>query len=150
MAVAILLPREAAIYPKLLSCYHLRHEVRFDHLLRLKEFLEAKRANGAILVGCGWWVAKEFDYLLPGVGNFRDCRSLSSSDFRNHDVLLVKNTSYWNDQKVPVLDRFSEGCEREVVFQTGEFKVSRCREPLLTTTFDTFGARQEGINDKWP
>jgi hypothetical protein len=76
-------------------------------------------------MGCGWWVARDLEYVLPGVNNFRDCFRLTPADTAGKRLLLVRNEIFNRPVHEP-LARYQRTCDRAVVYRREPFVISEC------------------------
>ena len=115
-------------------------------MLSTRDYL-LQRQSTLPLAGCGWVFAPwEFEFLLPGSGHFRDCRSLIAEGLRSDapegaggpgmpryawvravEFDLVVNHVFWNaspyaSQYEPVL----RACLPQTLHRTRYFSVARC------------------------
>jgi hypothetical protein len=99
---------------------------RLSALLQTRdEVMRLQQNESAILVGCGWWVPRDLEYVLPGVNNFRDCFRLRPEDVASKRILLVRNEFYnWDNQAI--LDRYRDACDARPVYKLDPFVVSEC------------------------
>jgi hypothetical protein len=99
---------------------------RLSALLQTRdEVVRLQQGNSAILVGCGWWVPRDLEYVLPGVNNFRDCFRIRPADTASKRVLLVRN-EFYNWDRQPVLDRYRDACDARPVYRLDPFVISEC------------------------
>ncbi len=87
--------------------------------------IELQKDPSVVLVGCGWWVPRDLEYILPGVNNFSDCYRLQPSQIAERRVVLVRN-EYFNQDNNQVLARYREACDRQVLYRQDPFVVSQC------------------------
>jgi hypothetical protein len=99
---------------------------RLTALLQTRdEVIKLQQDESTILVGCGWWVPRDLEYVLPGANNFRDCFRLRSEDTALKRVLLVRNEFYnWDRQFV--LDRYRDACDSRPVYKLDPFVIAEC------------------------
>jgi len=95
--------------------------------LATREFVRSQQREGWRHVGCGWWVARDIDYLLPAGGNFDDCLLIAPQAFHDRNVALVRSARLWNWEHDARLDRFAAACEAETLFRRGRYVISHCR-----------------------
>ena len=86
---------------------------------------ELRRQQDILFVGYGWWVARDLEYLLPTVGNFKDAARLRPEDRAGKRVVLVRN-EFFNWEESPDLRAFQMACDRRVLFQRQPFVISQC------------------------
>lgn len=79
--------------------------------------------------GCGWWVARDLEYLLPEVGNFEDCLRIDRADFGKDPLVLVRWVPFWNWSGDEQMQRFSDTCEKTTLFRNAHYVVSLCTTP---------------------
>ena len=89
------------------------------------EVIALQKDESATLVGCGWWVPRDLEYVLPDVNNFKDCFRLRPEDVTSKRILLVRNEFYYWD-KQPVLGRYREACDARPVYRQDPFVISEC------------------------
>jgi hypothetical protein len=80
------------------------------------------------LVGCGWSHNPALEFLMPGSDHFRDCIRVRRHAFRNHRLILVRG-EYFNQLKLPDIQRFQQWCEQKVLFRALSWVVSECPGP---------------------
>jgi hypothetical protein len=97
--------------------------------LEVRDLLVAQKAKGWRPLGCGWWVARDLEYLLPGVGNFEDCLRIDRADFGEDPLVLVRWVPFWNWGGDEQMQRFSETCEKTTLFRNAHYVVSLCTTP---------------------
>jgi hypothetical protein len=103
-----------------------RKDARLEALLSAKAAVEPLAADpNIVLVGCGWWVTRDLEYVLPEVRNFRDCTRLTDQDIAGKRVMLVRN-DFFNRERNPVVDRYQTNCDRRIVFRRDPYVVSEC------------------------
>lgn len=107
-------------------------DTRVRDALELRHVLIATKRAGVEYLACGWWVAREIEYLLPDVGNFRDCFGVESAEFNDGHLMLVRNLDFWNWEEDARMQDFANACERDVVFRNAHYVVSRCMLPPTT------------------
>ena len=76
-------------------------------------------------MGCGWWVPRDLEYVLPGVNNFQDCFRLRPEDMASKRILLVRN-EFYNWDRQPILDRYRQACDARIVYRREPFVISEC------------------------
>jgi hypothetical protein len=89
------------------------------------EVIRLQQDESTILAGCGWWVPRDLEYVLPGVNNFRDCFRLRPEDTASKRVLLVRN-EFYNWDRQPALDRYRDACDARPVYRREPFVISEC------------------------
>jgi hypothetical protein len=99
---------------------------RVDALVATRDrVVELASRRDVVLVGCGWWVPRDLEYLLPSVGNFQDCWDLGSTPIEGKRVLLVRN-EFFNWDRSPALDDYRQRCDRRIIFEQPPFVISEC------------------------
>jgi hypothetical protein len=91
-----------------------------DELIRLQE------DSSVLLVGCGWWVARDLEYVSPGVNNFRDCTRLQSDETLGKRIILVRNEVFNWDNRAR-MKQYQEYCDQHILYRNDPFVVSECR-----------------------
>jgi 4-amino-4-deoxy-L-arabinose transferase-like glycosyltransferase len=103
-----------------------RRESRLSALLAARdEMLVLQGDRKAVFVGHGWWVARDLEYLLPTVGNFKDSLRLQPDDVRDKKIILVRN-EFYNRDGSPYADAFQRACDRQMLFTREPFVISVC------------------------
>jgi hypothetical protein len=97
--------------------------------MEVRDLLLSRQAKGDVLVACGWWVPRDLEYLLPSVGNFRDCFGMDPVTVAEGRSLLVRNVNFWNWEQNPSMQAFADSCERTIQFRNAHYVLSRCTEP---------------------
>ncbi len=87
-----------------------------DELLRMQ-------SSENILMGCGWWAARDLEYRMPTSLNFKDC--LQITDFKNEQKYYLVKSEFWNWDQVPAIAEIEEAC-KERVLSIPPFTVDRC------------------------
>lgn len=101
-------------------------DARLSALLQARdEVIALQRDESAILVGCGWWVPRDLEYVLPEVDNFKDCFRLRPEEAASKRILLVRN-EFYNWDRQAVLDRYREACDARPVYRHDPFVISEC------------------------
>ena len=104
----------------------LERDARLSALLQARdEVIALQRDEAAVLVGCGWWVPRDLEYVLPGVNNFKDCFRLRPEEAVSKRILLVRN-EFYNWDKQAILDRYRASCDARIVFRRAPFVISEC------------------------
>jgi hypothetical protein len=85
-----------------------------------------ERDPNTLLMGCGWWSNPQLEYTMAGVRHFRDALRLDVAAVQGKKIYLVRSTRFWNWHKDPRADAWAAECDRESVFRSGDYSVSRC------------------------
>jgi len=94
--------------------------------MEVRQLLLSRQARGEVLIACGWWVPRDLEYLLPGVGNFRDCFEMDRLTVAGGRSVLVRNVVFWNWEQNPRMQAFADSCERTIEFRNAHYVLSRC------------------------
>jgi len=128
LTVALVMPAwypKSGDFPRVFR-WDVRRDPRLAALLQTRdEVIRLQQDESTILAGCGWWVPRDLEYVLPGVDNFRDCFRLRPEDTASTRVLLVRN-EFYNWDRQPVLDRYRDACDARPVYRLDPFVISEC------------------------
>jgi hypothetical protein len=122
-AALVLVPRLSFLPAYLPS---LARSPALDAALEVRETVIAQKRQGLAHLGCGWWVARDLEYLLPDVGNFQDCLLVDPAQFPMGRFVLVRNLTFWNWERSERLQRFADTCEQTLLFRNAHYTLSRC------------------------
>lgn len=128
LSIALLLP---AWYPQAgdfarVFTPDVSREPRLEALLKTRDTVDTlSRDPSVLLMGCGWWVARDLEYVLPASNNFRDCFRLTPADTSGKRLLLVRNEIFNRPVHEP-LARYQRNCDRAVVYRREPFVISEC------------------------
>jgi len=126
--IALIMPAwypQSGDFPRIFR-WDFDRDPRLSALLRTRdEVVRLQQDESTILVGCGWWVPRDLEYVLPGVNNFKDCFRLRPEDTASKRIVLVRNEFYNWDQQ-PVLDRYRDACDARPVYTLDPFVISEC------------------------
>lgn len=92
-------------------------------LVRTKNFVAKLPFNEVQLVGYGWWVSRELEFLLPGSLNFKDARQ-SQGISSKRQILVRSESGTWEND--PKRTAFEKQCEARILFEAPPFTVSDC------------------------
>ena len=128
VSVALVMPAwypQSGDFPRVFRL-DLERDPRLAALLETRdEVINLQQDESTMLVGCGWWVPRDLEYVLPGVNNFQDCFRLRPEDTASKRILLVRN-EFYNWDRQPILDRYREACDARIVYRREPFVVSEC------------------------
>jgi len=86
---------------------------------------ESVRPDRQALIGCGWWVSRELEFLLPGSGNFRNGNNLSDETLASGRYILAKSDNF--DLKDPACIHLNNHCPDDVsLFKNKVLTLSTC------------------------
>ena len=128
LTVALVLP---AWYPKAgdfarVFTTDVSRDPRLEALLQTRDTVDAlSRDPSVLLLGCGWWVARDLEYVLTASNNFRDCFRLTPEDTAGKRLLLVRNEIFNRPVHEP-LARYQRSCDGAVVYRREPFVISEC------------------------
>ena len=129
LSVALIMPAwspQSGDFPRVFRL-DFERDPRLSALLQTREeVIKLQKDASTILVGCGWWVPRDLEYVLPGVNNFLDCFRLRPEDTASKRILLVRN-EFYNWDRQPVLDRYRDACDARIVYKREPFVISECR-----------------------
>jgi hypothetical protein len=94
--------------------------------LAVRDVIAEQQTHGWRHLGCGWWVARDMEYLLPRSGNFDNCFEVPDTSFGTGNLILVRNKEVWNWEKDARLDRFAAACEQHILEETAHYILSKC------------------------
>jgi hypothetical protein len=128
LTVALVMPSwypQSGDFPRVWRL-NLERDARLSALLQTRdEVIVFQKDESAILVGCGWWVPRDLEYVLPGVNNFNDCFKLNPGDAAGKRLLLVRNEIFNRDSHEP-LARYQASCEQRTLYVRDPFVISEC------------------------
>ena len=105
---------------------------RLSALLQTRaKLIELEHDRSVLLVGCGWWVPRDLEYVLPEANNFRDCYRLTPKETMSKRIVLVRD-EYFNKEHSVALSGYQAACEQHVIYRNNPYVVSEC--PGLPTT----------------
>jgi hypothetical protein len=112
-------------FPEILR-WDFRAEPRLSALTAARnELQEVMRDPRIVLVGCGAWVPRDLEYLLPASGNFKDCLLLRPEEMKGKRIIFVRN-EFYNLERSEELDAFLQSCDRQTLFRRKPFVISEC------------------------
>jgi hypothetical protein len=112
-------------FPEILR-WDFRAEPRLSALTAARnELQELMRDPRVVLVGCGAWVPRDLEYLLPASGNFKDCLLLRPEEMKGKRIIFVRN-EFYNLERSEELDAFLQSCDRQTLFRRKPFVISEC------------------------
>jgi hypothetical protein len=128
LTIALIIPAwypQSGDFPRVFR-WDFDRDPRLSALLRTRdEVVRLQQDESTILVGCGWWVPRDLEYVLPGVNNFRDCFRLRPEDTASKRIVLVRN-EFYNWDKQAILDRYQAACDARPVYKLDPFVISEC------------------------
>jgi hypothetical protein len=128
LSVALVMPAwypQSGDFPRVFRLGFER-DPRLSALLQTRdEVIKLQQDESTVLVGCGWWVPRDLEYVLPGVNNFKDCFRLRPEETASKRILLVRN-EFYNWDRQPILDRHREACDARIVYRREPFVISEC------------------------
>jgi hypothetical protein len=128
LTIALIMPAwypQSGDFPRVFR-WDFDRDPRLSALLRTRdEVVRLQQDESTVLVGCGWWVPRDLEYVLPGVNNFRDCFRLRPEDVALKRIVLVRN-EFYNWDKQAVLDRYRDACDARPVYRLDPFFISEC------------------------
>jgi len=118
LSVALIMPvwyPQSGDFPRVFRL-DFERDPRLAALLQTRdEVIKLQQDESTILVGCGWWVPRDLEYVLPGVNNFQDCFRLRPEEATSKRILLVRN-EFYNWDRQPVLDGYRDARDRCSVY----------------------------------
>jgi hypothetical protein len=128
LSVALIMPvwyPQSGDFPRVFRL-DFERDPRLAALLQTRDdVIKLQQDESTILVGCGWWVPRDLEYVLPGVNNFQDCFRLRPEETASKRILLVRN-EFYNWDKQPILDRYQQTCDARIVYRREPFVISEC------------------------
>ena len=128
LSVALIMPAwypQSGDFPRVFRL-DFERDPRLSALLQTRDVvIELQKNESTILVGCGWWVPRDLEYVLPGVNNFKDCFRLHPEEAVSKRILLVRN-EFYNWDKQAILDRYRDACDARTIYKLEPFVISEC------------------------
>lgn len=103
---------------------------RLKSLLETKNYVSELQKNDedVTLLGCGWWVNRDLEYLLDGSLNFKDCLLIKDDMLSSKDNVYLVRGEKWNWENNEEIENFRQNCEKDIVYENQPFTISRCNQ----------------------
>jgi hypothetical protein len=109
---------------------------RLSALLQARDKIMEFQGNESILlVGCGWWVPRDLEYVLPAVDNFKDCFQLTKNEVAEKRIWLVRNEIWARNPPLSDIRQLVSGAWSSELPHTSYPNAQACR----MNTSDAFG-----------
>lgn len=108
------------IVQKFKEAYHSPRLAQYEATL---DFLE--KQPHAKFIGCGMWLSYDLEYGLSKANNFSNCLEKDQKSIDEKEIFLVRS-EYWNWEHNPRIDEITSRCEKDLLFENGPFRVSKC------------------------
>lgn len=76
--------------------------------------------------GCGWWVSRDLEYILPTVNNFSDAIDTKQFNKTIPNKALVINAHTWNWDENIINNNVKKQCSKKILFKNNNYIISLC------------------------